>query len=413
MSQSNFLNTSAQQNEVFGYTPNDELLDCLILVVDDSQIIREVISAYLKAAGYRNIAVAENGIDALDFIASTLPEIIILDIEMPKMDGFEFCGIMNSDPKTRAIPILVQTGRDSREDVIKAFQLGATDMIRKPIKDFELLSRIRVHLENKVLLGKLTDYSTRVSQELEVARGLQQAICPSLESLQKIKNSAGLDISWHYEPSSELGGDIWGIQSLTERKIVFYIADFSGHGVASALNTFRLHSWLSELQSEFEDPASHMTRLNNFLCENLPAGVYATMLLGCIDLDTNELTYAAAGTPSPIYLQSEEGIDFTFCDSKGMPLGLRKDWQYENRILDFAQGSQLFLYSDALVEATDHEDVMLGENSLLRELQAAYNNNRAPKAILKDITDLFKSRNVATVADDLTIVLLSYEGVVK
>ncbi|MEH6404589.1 MAG: fused response regulator/phosphatase [Sneathiella sp.] len=410
MHSTNLISPSAQLPSTKVVSETQDLSDCAILVVDDSLLIRQMISACLKSAGFTNITFAENGKIALDAITRKHPDIIILDLEMPIMNGFEFCKQATSNPDTRSIPILIQSGKDTREDIIRAYDLGAVDMIRKPIRDYELLARVRVHLENRVLLQKLTDYSSRVSQELAAARDIQQAICPTAETLENIKANLGLEILWHYEPSSELGGDIWGVDKISENKIGFFIADFSGHGVASALNTFRLHSWLSEFQKEFNDPAALMEKLNNFLCENLPAEVYATMLYGQVNTEKGLLTYSAAGTPSPISCGSGPNGKFTFRPSKGLPLGFRKDWKYENRTLKFDKGSRLFLYSDALVEATDQNGDMWGEQNLIKEIRSAYGDQQCSSAILRHVVGEFGKRNTDAVPDDLTILVLTNEG---
>ncbi|MEP4192173.1 MAG: response regulator, partial [Sneathiella sp.] len=211
-----------------------------ILVVDDSDLIRELIGACLMTDGYYNISYAENGQDALEVIELETPDLIILDLEMPVMDGFELCKELRARQKTASIPILIQSGRDTADDITRAFDYGASDMVVKPIKKFEILARTKVHLEHHFFVEKLTDFHNRVASELEQARKLQLDICPNEEELESFRTLYGLAVGWYYEPSSELGGDIGGIYPIDENHVAFFIADFSGHGVAAALNTFRM-----------------------------------------------------------------------------------------------------------------------------------------------------------------------------
>ena len=286
------LTLEAEATEAPDRSPKHDIKirNARILVVDDSDLIRELIGACLMTDGYYNICYAENGQDALEVIELETPDLIILDLEMPVMDGFELCKELRSRQSTASIPILIQSGRDTAADITRAFDYGASDMVVKPIKKFEILARTKVHLEHRFFVEKLTDFHDRVASELEQARKLQLDICPSEEELASFRDLYGLNIGWHYEPSSELGGDIGGLYPIDETHVAFFIADFSGHGVAAALNTFRMQTWLASLSQHYMQPDEMLKILNNFLYENLKRGTYATMLFGCIDLKGETLS---------------------------------------------------------------------------------------------------------------------------
>ncbi|MFT6557600.1 SpoIIE family protein phosphatase [Sneathiella sp.] len=384
-----------------------------ILVVEDSDLIRELIGACLMTDGYFNISYAENGQDALEVIELQVPDLIVLDLEMPIMDGFELCKELRSRQSTASIPILIQSGRDTAADITRAFDLGATDMIVKPIKKFEILARTKVHLEHRFFVEKLTDFHDRVASELEQARQLQLDICPSKEELISFHSLYGLRIGWHYEPSSELGGDIGGIYPIDENRIAFYIADFSGHGVAAALNTFRMQTWLSSSANLYSSPDLLLKALNQFLYQSLPRGSYATMLFGCLDLTNNVLEYSAAGTQPPLLKQSSAPFDlFSLFESKGMPLGLRPDWDYALNIVDFPIGAQLILYSDALVEVDLTDGGFLGEKGLEQEVNEIWktHHEHSPTKCLSELIDRFHRRAGSNANDDLTIIHIKNEG---
>lgn len=381
-----------------------------ILVVDDSDLIRELIGACLMTEGYDNICYAENGLDALEVIRLELPDLIILDLEMPVMDGFELCKELRSDPTTKSIPILIQSGRDTATDITRAFEYGASDMVVKPIKKFEILARTKVHLEHRFYVEKLTDFYDRVASELEQARQLQLDICPSFDELCALESQYGLKIGWHFEPSSELGGDIGGIYPVDDTKVAFFLADFSGHGVAAALNTFRLQSWLASQHRQYEHPDRLLGKLNSFLYKNLKKGSYATMLFGCIDLDKNELVYASAGTQPPLIQQPEDAPEFSLCNSNGMPLGLCSDWHYERKTLPFGQGVKLMLYSDALVEVDKNPGEMLGEEGLKSEVADLWTEALSHQEKIQELVKNFQSRLDGKAPDDLTIIYLENSG---
>lgn len=385
--------------------------DARILVVDDSPLIRELIGACLMTEGYTNICYAENGQDALEVIELEVPDLIILDLEMPVMDGFELCKRLRSSARTRNTPILIQSGRDTATDITRAFDYGASDMVVKPIKKFEILARTKVHLEHRFFVEKLTDFHDRVASELEQARKLQLDICPSKSELDAMEEKYGLSIGWHFEPSSELGGDIGGIYPVTEKKVAFFIADFSGHGVAAALNTFRLQTWLASETALYTKPDQLLSKLNSFLHSNLKQGTYATMLFGCIDLEKNEIVYASAGTQPPLLQQPEKGSDFSLYCSKGMPLGLLENWYYELKTAPFEKGVKFILYSDALVEVECCPGELLGEEGLKQEVTEIWKEPNSASQHMQKIVQNFLNRLNDKAPDDLTIIYLENRGV--
>ena len=150
--------------------------DGRILVVDDSSLSRDILGACLRGAGYHDLSFAGDGRQALEAIEAQAPDLIVLDLEMPVMDGFELCHHLRQMEVGKNLPVLIQSGRDSPDDLVRAFDCGASDMVLKPIKKFELLARVRVHLEKGLILRQLMEYRERVALELKTARDMQAAL---------------------------------------------------------------------------------------------------------------------------------------------------------------------------------------------------------------------------------------------
>ncbi|MBL4666423.1 MAG: SpoIIE family protein phosphatase [Sneathiella sp.] len=404
MNELSYTKPRIQDNPFFD--ENSSIFDANILVVDDAALIRELIGAYLQSAGYNNISYAFNGKNALDLIDENIPDLVILDLEMPVMDGFEVCKKLRSRPETKNLPILIQSGRDTATDLTKAFSYGASDMVLKPVKKYEILARIKVHLENQIFVRKLTAYHDRVASELEQARRLQVDICPTKQDLKEYLQNYNVDIGWYYEPSSEIGGDIGGIFPIDKNRIAFYIADFSGHGVAAALNTFRLQSWLASASKLYTHPEKLLSELNNFLHSNLASGSYATMLFFCLDIKKRELTYSAAGSQQPLVQYPNLEEEFQLLSSKGMPLGLRKDWTYNSTTIPFDQNTRLMIYSDALVEVKMPDGDFLGDEGLRKEVSQLWTEDLSHEKLLPIFVENFHQRIGECEPDDLTIICL-------
>jgi diguanylate cyclase (GGDEF)-like protein len=136
-----------------------------ILVVDDVPVNVQLLTTYLSSVGYE-VVTARDGQEALDQVAATLPDLILLDVMMPKLNGFEVCERLKSDPVTRVIPVIMVTALNEIEDKIKATESGADDFVSKPFNKLELLTRVKSLLRIKQLHDEL---SAKV-RELELAR---------------------------------------------------------------------------------------------------------------------------------------------------------------------------------------------------------------------------------------------------
>jgi len=116
-----------------------------ILIVDDTIKNIQVLGTVLKQEGY-NINVAQNGQQALDVVQKVAPDLILLDVMMPVMDGFEACKLLKENPETREIPVVFLTAKVETDDIVKGFELGAVDYVTKPFNTTELLVRVDTHL---------------------------------------------------------------------------------------------------------------------------------------------------------------------------------------------------------------------------------------------------------------------------
>lgn len=126
----------------------------MILIVDDNAENRKLLGSLLVKAGYE-VGVAKDGNSALEFLKNERPNLILLDVMMPGMDGFEVCSIIKSESRTRYIPIIFITAKTSTEDIVKGFKIGGVDYITKPFKQEELLARVNTHVELNFLRGML------------------------------------------------------------------------------------------------------------------------------------------------------------------------------------------------------------------------------------------------------------------
>lgn len=381
--------------------PLPHILNAAILVIEDNEINRLFLEKTLKARGFTNLLAVASAEEGLDALKSFKPELVVLDVILPGMSGFECCKAIRSQETYRDLPILIQTSITEPELRVEAFTHGATDFISKPLYADELSARVSVHLERRHSLKTLQLYKNRIEIELENARQLQQAILPNREDVEEIERRCRLDIASFYLPSSEVGGDFWGIRTLFPHQTALWLVDFSGHGVAAALNAFRLQAYLKEHSQLDARPGEYLSHLNDKLLHLLLVGQFATMFYGIIDSQTNQLFYACACAPHPIVVRKSTG-KAELIDGSGSLLGVGMHL-YQTHTIPFSSGDVLVLYSDALIETPNADGDFITEQQLMELLEK---HQGATSAALKEIIlDYFRHHAGDALADDLTIAI--------
>lgn len=374
-----------------------------VLIVDDQEPNRKLLAALVTSMGVGAIEHARDGVEGLEKLAAFKPDLVLLDIMMPNMDGFEMCRRLRQNPEWRDLPVLVNTALSEPRERVECFESGATDMVVKPINAPEVLARVRIHLENRMLLNTLRHFHERVAQELSMASQMQGSLLPSADSLESLKEKYGLTVASRFETSSELGGDFWQTRELEDGRLGIVLADFSGHGVSAALNAFRLHTLLDQ-HPPGPDPAAWMAELNRALKPLLPIGQFATVLYGIFDTKSERFDYAAGGAPSPILLMPGEPA--RLLDASGLFLGATRDADYDTLSAPFPKGAQILFYSDAITEALGQDEQMLGEDGLIGLAMTA----AQAASPLEELMRLFESRFPPPWDDDLTAVWVGHAG---
>src|SRR5688572_19778613 len=307
-----------------------------ILVVDDTPANLQVLAGMLKDRGYK-VRPVPSGKLALLAAQRDPPDLILLDINMPEMNGYEVCERLKADDALKGIPIIFISALTEPLDKVKAFSTGGVDYLTKPFQMEELHARVETHLKLRRLQVELEEANTRLaeangrmSRDLGAAAKIQETFLP-----RQAPRVPGVDFAWVYRPCDELAGDGLNVVPLGGGEVGLYVLDVSGHGVASAL----LSVTLSRLLSPPSDPSSILTRggdggtrsavtpptevaarLNRLFPFDPATEQFATLVYGVLDAATGEFRYASAGHPGPVHLPA--GADPVILASQGFPIGL-------------------------------------------------------------------------------------------
>lgn len=354
--------------QLFKYNNPEMLSESKILIIEDDRAQRMMIRQMYENLGFKHIHEATNGKDGWEKTIELDPDLVLLDIEMPVMNGFEYCKTARNNPEYNNMVILVQTGLTGLGDKAKIFESGANDYVTKPVDFQELASRSFIHIQSVLNIKKMQEFSNRINHDLQSAKEVLELILPKQQSIEQLKEKYKIDLASEFKSSHEMGGDFWGFDEISKTKLAIYCLDFSGHGIDSSLNAIRLHSILKTKETKSHNPAKLMEWLNNMLTQLLPLGSFATMFYGIIDTKSDTLTYATAACPSPVIFYKSSNLP-TVLSGVGYPLGATKNATFTNQKVTFKSGDTLILYSDAITEAEVPGEEMFGEERFIKMLK--------------------------------------------
>ena len=246
-----------------------------------------------------------------------------------------------------------------------------------------------------------------LDDQLTSAVALQEKMLPGKTRLEHIQAACPLDIESYYKARDGIGGDIWGIEATSPQRVLLYVADFTGHGLAAALNTARFHSFVHIASQRTDKPASMLRRLNERLHEVLPVEQFATMFCATLDFRAQTMEYASAGAPPQLYRRSS-AEPFELLAEPGLPLGIMRNAIFESKTLPFGPGGVLALYSDGIIETPRPPDPIFTPASL-RALLNAFPEGSAAELSNKITSALFFDPTIKA-DDDLTLIVAKHTG---
>lgn len=393
------------KNTVFFQRP--DFSTARVFVAKKNPVRVRLVTQLLNSMGVTRIKTGDTELEKIKDIIKFKPDLIILDVLKTSDPAVKLLKKLKNTTEGADISVLAKipsaSGRVRRE-ILTA---GAVDFIEKPIVAAEFLTRVGVHLQNRLLIHNLKNQLSDIKNEQYAAQQMQIGLLPSLSFLNGLKEQYGIDIGHYFVPSSVLGGDFWQIFKLSKNKIGFYLSDFSGHGMAAALNTFRLHTLTAGISKALcENPAELLRYLNARLYDLLPRGQFTTFFSGVIDIEKRLLTYAGAGSVPPIL--KHKGAD-SFLKVRGIPLGIQMHPVYENQICVFEPGDTLLLFSDAVTEGKTLAGRRLSYARFVRLIRPSFRLlDISVRRFLDDIIRRFFLISPPPPADDLTVVCLKF-----
>jgi phosphoserine phosphatase RsbU/P len=320
-----------------------------ILVVDDDAISRKILAQLLASAGHDSRE-CEDGAKALQLIHAKRPSLLLLDFDMPGLNGAEVLRRLRSDadPAVAQIPAIMLTGHGSEESEVSCLQAGADDFVTKPINAAVLLARIETQLRLRSMRrqlerqnDELEGWRRNLERDLEAARLTQQSLIP-----QKPPPLPGWQVATCYRPVIQVGGDIYGWLPMKDSRILFWIADGTGHGAAAALLTTLAKLLFHHGGVEHDAPTTVMERVNSDFRSIFGARSFMTAMCVALDPASGHASVVGAGHP-PLLVIRDNGATESIA-SIAPPLGLIEHPEFTETVIGFEAGDAFLLYTDGL-----------------------------------------------------------------
>ena len=386
-----------------------------ILVVDDEIDISTILTVTLRRAGYE-VASAADGIEAIEAIKRQAPDLVLLDVMMPRADGLETLKRIRENPPTAQVPVIMLTARSRLADKMRGFERGADDYVAKPFEPAEVLARVAAQLKRashsrvvSPLLSVLGDWFTaermaQLGRDLEAARDIQERLLPPVPA-----TVAGLEAGAMLRSSTVVGGDFFDIVPMGDRLGVA-VGDVSGKGIPAALLMVMARTLLREIARSLGEPGPVLAGLNRSLCRDMPPSMFVTLILAVLDpSDLGRVVLSSAGHPDPVVVRSDGDAEVaTLGEAAGTPLGVLDEAAFGQTTLTLARGDTLVLLTDGILEAQEEAGGRPGARVILPLLV----RERAlpPPAVARALCEDVLRRGGARIQDDMTVFLLRNPG---
>jgi sigma-B regulation protein RsbU (phosphoserine phosphatase) len=374
-----------------------QLADCRLLLVDDAKANLDILVEGLKSD--HKLSLALSGEIALQIAARTPPDLVLLDIMMPGINGYEVCRRLRALPGTADVPIVFLSSLEDVQNKARGFEAGANDYVTKPFDLLEVKARVRALLKAKLYSDAVKE---QLAADLRVAREIQMGMIP--REFSALEEAFGVELAAVLEPAREVGGDLYSAFAGVAGRLVVLIGDVSGKGIPASLFMVRASSLARLLGRDIAEPERILARLNDELAADNPSGMFVTMLCAVFDPASGRLAMANAGHNRPVVLRAGAQPRWAVAHL-GTALGFEPGLAFERTDLALQPGDALVIYTDGVNEAFNPQAECYGNDRLLRDLsQFAGQAARAVSAgLLRELRAFVAG---APQSDDIAILVL-------
>ncbi|MBF0495949.1 MAG: SpoIIE family protein phosphatase [Deltaproteobacteria bacterium] len=362
----------------------DDLTGMAIVAVDDDHSALLIIRKLIQSQGYTNIQCFSSSIQALDHVLENPPDLLLLDLRMPELDGMEFCRKVKSSQVFSHVPVIMITSNNDEQTLRDCFEAGAIDFIGKPPGRTELLARVKSALSLKRSYDQLKDQFVEIKiLSRQVQRDLDQAE-RIFNNIIRREIPEGSNVKFVISPAKNVSGDILLVTYTPTGVQHILLGDFTGHGLSAAVGATTVAGVFKAMSAKGRHIRDIMSEINNQMRLILPTGLFFCACLIALDSVKAKTWVLNCGLPDVLVIGRQGGLKRRF-PSNTTPPGLAPaDYQYattERMIVE--DGDHIYVYSDGLTEAHNPQGEMFGQTMLEESLTGVSDAKQGFEAIRK------------------------------
>ncbi|MFO1475552.1 MAG: SpoIIE family protein phosphatase [Verrucomicrobiota bacterium] len=375
-----------------------KLSDCRVLIVDDAKANLDILVEGLK--GDHKLSLAMSGEQALQLATRTPPDLVLLDIVMPGLDGYEVCRRLRQNPATAEVPIMFLSSLEEVQNKTRGFEAGANDYLTKPFEMLEVKARVHSLLKAKAYSDAAKE---QIASELRVAREIQMGMLP--HDFAALEAAYGIGFSALLEPAQEVGGDLYGAFAAGPERLVIFLGDVSGKGIPASLFMVRAVSLARLLARDVVEPERILARLNDELSADNPSSMFVTFLCAVWEPAARKLTLANAGHCKPVLIPARGAPSWAVAEL-GTALGFEPGLEFTRTELTLQPGDAMVFYTDGVSEAFNPGEECYGTDRLLAD--AAQFAGKPAEAIATGVLKQVRAfAGTAKQSDDIAVLALT------
>jgi sigma-B regulation protein RsbU (phosphoserine phosphatase) len=336
-----------------------DLSESRVLIVDDVPANVDVLVQALR--GEYQLSVALDGATALRTAEKIKPDLVLLDIMMPGLDGYEVCRRLRAAAQTREIPVMFLSALEDVKDKAKGFEVGGNDYLVKPFEILEVKARVRSLLKAKAYADAVKE---KIAYDLRIAREIQMGILPP--DVASVTEGTGLEAHAILEPAQAVGGDLYEVLRAPEGNLVVVMGDVSGKGIPAALFMAVTMTLLRAMARDTRRPEEILRRVSDALASHNPRNMFVTLLCATYDVASGQLTYASAGHPPAVLVR--DGRASLLPQEPELAAGICAGLAATSQSVNLQSGDRVVFYTDGVTEAFNAAGNQYGETQLLEEL---------------------------------------------
>jgi len=364
-----------------------------VLAIDDSPEVIDIIRSALK--GEFQLLAVTSGKKGLEVAEGKQPDLILLDILMPEMDGFEVCRKLKANPATEDIPVIFVTGLDNHGEEVKGFEAGAVDFVTKPIEPVVLQARVRTHVE-------LAATHCALSRANEFLANERNLIAETIHSMRNSQAFSQRFVSFISHSCGEASGDLVLSANCPHGRQHVLLGDFTGHGLSAAIGTPLVSHLFYSMSSEGYPMQDVLSTINDVLVEQLPTNIFMVAVGFAIEPQEAKVRTWNFGAPDAIHKTASE---WRYFSSGELPMGIiPSSGIYKSEVVEMSPGDELYALSDGAIETVCDDGEMFGMQRLVRALEEHAGN------VEKVVGELISKASQANEMDDTTLLKVQLDS---